>query len=53
LSWHYHQTTSSECRKIAAALLDAYEGAVMRAKVEQSRAAFDRFENLVLARLIV
>jgi|LNFM01.1.fsa_nt_gb TetR/AcrR family transcriptional repressor of nem operon len=46
-------TTSSECRKIAAALVDAYEGAVMRAKVEQSRAPFDRFENLVLARLIV
>lgn len=45
--------SSSECKKIAAALFDAYEDAVMRAKVERSRTPFDRFENLVLARLIV
>lgn len=45
--------SSNECRKIAAAMLDAYEGAVMRAKVDQDRAPFDRFENLVLAALLV
>lgn len=34
--------------QIAVALIDAFEGAVMRAKVERSRAPFDSFERCVL-----
>ncbi len=39
-------------KEIAAALIDAFEGAVMRAKVERSRAPFQRFETSVLPRLL-
>jgi TetR/AcrR family transcriptional repressor of nem operon len=35
-------------RQLAAALIDTFEGAVMRAKVERNRAPFDSFERLVL-----
>jgi TetR/AcrR family transcriptional repressor of nem operon len=38
----------SEPEEVAAALIDAFEGAVLRAKVDRSRAALGRFENLVL-----
>ena len=38
--------------QLAVALIDAFEGAVMRAKVERSRAPFDSFERFVLPALI-
>ena len=39
-------------KPIAAALIDAFEGAVMRAKVERGRGPFQRFEEDVLPRLL-
>jgi TetR/AcrR family transcriptional repressor of nem operon len=39
-------------KQLAAIMIEAYEGAVMRAKVEQNGNAFKRFENMVLPRLI-
>jgi TetR/AcrR family transcriptional repressor of nem operon len=41
-----------DVEEVAAIMVEAYEGAVMRAKVEQSGSAFDRFENAVLPRLL-
>ncbi len=38
--------------QLAIALIDAFEGAVTRAKVERSRAPFDSFERFVLPALI-
>ncbi|BCG01606.1 TetR family transcriptional regulator (plasmid) [Paraburkholderia sp. PGU19] len=38
--------------ELAAILVEAYEGAVMRSKVEQSGATFDRFDAVVLPRLL-
>jgi TetR/AcrR family transcriptional repressor of nem operon len=37
---------------IAAFLLDAYEGALLRARVERSRAPFDRFMQLAFERIL-
>jgi TetR/AcrR family transcriptional regulator, transcriptional repressor for nem operon len=37
---------------IAAFLLDAYEGALLRARVERSRAPFDRFMQLAFDRIL-
>jgi len=37
-----------DAKQLAAALIDTFEGAVMRAKVERSRAPFDSFERCVL-----
>jgi len=37
-----------DAKQLAAALIDTFEGAVMRAKVERSRAPFDNFERCVL-----
>jgi TetR/AcrR family transcriptional repressor of nem operon len=37
---------------LAAALIDAWEGAVMRAKIERSGAAYRRFDTVVLPRLL-
>jgi TetR/AcrR family transcriptional repressor of nem operon len=45
-----HKTDVGE---LAAALVDAWEGAVMRAKIERNGAAFKRFETMVLPRLLV
>jgi TetR/AcrR family transcriptional repressor of nem operon len=39
-------------KQLAAALIDAFEGAVMRAKVERSRAAFENFQRAVLPSLL-
>lgn len=39
-------------QELAAIVIEAYEGAVMRGKIEQSGEAYDRFEKLVLPRLI-
>jgi TetR/AcrR family transcriptional regulator, transcriptional repressor for nem operon len=39
-------------KQIAAALIDAFEGAVMRAKVERGRGPFQRFEKCVLPCLL-
>ncbi|WP_144158202.1 TetR/AcrR family transcriptional regulator [Paraburkholderia sp. BCC1885] len=39
--------------ELAQILIEAYEGAVMRCKVEQSGNALDRFEKKVLPRLLV
>jgi TetR/AcrR family transcriptional regulator, transcriptional repressor for nem operon len=38
--------------RLAVALIDTFEGAVMRAKVERSRAPFDSFKRLVLPALL-
>jgi TetR/AcrR family transcriptional repressor of nem operon len=43
----------ADVQELAAALVDAWEGAVMRAKIERSGAAFKRFETVVLPRLLV
>jgi TetR/AcrR family transcriptional repressor of nem operon len=40
-----------DVRQLAVALIDAFEGAVMRAKVERSRAPFGTFEGCVLPSL--
>jgi TetR/AcrR family transcriptional repressor of nem operon len=39
-------------QQVAGALIDAFEGAVMRTKVERSRAPFDSFERFVLPALV-
>ena len=41
-----------DASQLAVALIDAFEGAVMRAKVERSRAPFDTFERWVLPSLL-
>lgn len=41
-----------DANQLAAALIDTFEGAVMRAKVERSRAPFDSFERCVLPCLL-
>ena len=38
--------------QVAVALIDAFEGAVTRAKVERNRSPFDSFEGLVLPALV-
>jgi TetR/AcrR family transcriptional regulator, transcriptional repressor for nem operon len=38
--------------QLAEIIIEAYEGATMRGKVEQNGNAFERFENVVLPRLI-
>ena len=40
--------TGRDASQLAAALIGTFEGAVMRAKVERSRAPFDNFERCVL-----
>jgi TetR/AcrR family transcriptional repressor of nem operon len=37
---------------LAAALIEAWEGAVMRGKIEQGRRAYQRFESVVVPRLV-
>lgn len=44
--------TGKDPKQIAVALIDTFEGAVMRAKVERSRAPFDSFERFVLPSLV-
>ncbi len=41
-----------DAHQLAAALIDTFEGAVMRAKVELSRAPFESFERCVLPCLL-
>jgi TetR/AcrR family transcriptional repressor of nem operon len=41
-----------DVRELAAALIDAWEGAVMRAKIERSGAAYKRFQTVTLPRLL-
>ena len=38
---------------IAAFLLDAYEGALLRARVQRDRAPFDRFMKLAFERILI
>ena len=45
-------TPGRDTRQLAAALIDAFEGAVMRTKVERSRAPFNSFERCVLPCLL-
>ena len=45
-------SAEKDSAQLAVALIDAFEGAVMRAKVERSRAPFDSFERFVLPALI-
>lgn len=39
-------------KQLAGAMIDAFEGAVMRSKVERSRTPFDSFERVILPSLI-
>ncbi len=41
-----------DLRDLAAAMIESWEGAVMRAKVEQRRSAYRRFEEIVLPSLL-
>ncbi|HEX4364984.1 MAG TPA: TetR family transcriptional regulator C-terminal domain-containing protein [Solirubrobacteraceae bacterium] len=41
-----------DVRELAATLIEAWEGAVMRGKVEQGRDAYERFEAVVVPRLM-
>ena len=45
-------STDRDPGQLAAAMIDAFEGAVMRSKVERSRAPFDIFESLILPSLV-
>jgi TetR/AcrR family transcriptional repressor of nem operon len=38
--------------ELAATLIEAWEGAVMRGQIDQGRAAYERFESVVVPRLI-
>jgi TetR/AcrR family transcriptional regulator, transcriptional repressor for nem operon len=42
----------ADVQELAAALIESWEGAVMRSKIDRSGAAFKRFETVVLPRLI-
>ena len=42
----------ADVEELAAALIESWEGAVMRSKIERSGTAFKRFETVVLPRLI-
>lgn len=42
----------AEPAEVAACLIDAFEGAVLRAKVDQNRTALNRFQDFVLPRLL-
>jgi TetR/AcrR family transcriptional regulator, transcriptional repressor for nem operon len=42
----------SNAADLAAFLLDAYEGALLRARVERDRAPFDRFMKLAFERIL-
>jgi TetR/AcrR family transcriptional regulator, transcriptional repressor for nem operon len=46
-------STDRKAADIAAFLLDAYEGALLRARVERSRAPFDRFMKLAFEQLLI
>lgn len=41
-----------DARAWTAIIVEAFEGAVMRGKIEQNRNAYDRFEEIVLPRLL-
>ncbi|GGI55144.1 TetR/AcrR family transcriptional regulator [Oxalicibacterium solurbis] len=45
------KASMAERRNIAASLVDAFEGAVMRAKIDRNRGSFDRFDKTLAARL--
>jgi TetR/AcrR family transcriptional repressor of nem operon len=38
---------------IAAFLIDAFEGAVLRTKIDQDRTALRRFETIVFSRILI
>jgi TetR/AcrR family transcriptional regulator, transcriptional repressor for nem operon len=42
----------ADVEELAAALIESFEGTVMRSKIERSGAAFKRFETVVLPRLL-
>ena len=45
-------TPGKDPKQLAAALIDAFEGAVMRAKVERGRGPFENFQRCVLPSLL-
>jgi TetR/AcrR family transcriptional regulator, transcriptional repressor for nem operon len=45
-------STQTPASDLAAFLLDAYEGAILRARVEKTTAAFDRFMTLAFDRIL-
>ena len=44
--------TDTSASELSAFLLDAYEGAILRARVEQSMAPFDRFRTLAFGKIL-
>ena len=46
-------STKTPAADLAAFLLDAYEGALLRARVEKSGRAFDRFMTVVFTQVLV
>ncbi|MDW3682889.1 TetR family transcriptional regulator C-terminal domain-containing protein [Cupriavidus sp. CV2] len=44
--------TQTSAADLAAFLLDAYEGAILRSRVEKSSRAFERFETLVFEKIL-
>jgi TetR/AcrR family transcriptional regulator, transcriptional repressor for nem operon len=46
-------STSAQAGRLAIFLLDSYEGAILRARVEKSRRAFDAFMSVVFAQILV
>ena len=46
-------TTKTPAADLAAFLLDAYEGALLRARVEKSGRAFDRFMKVTFTQILV
>ncbi|MGD0493142.1 MAG: TetR family transcriptional regulator C-terminal domain-containing protein, partial [Steroidobacteraceae bacterium] len=45
-------STNAHAHRLAIFLLDSYEGAVLRAKVEKSRHAFDAFMRVVFTQIL-
>jgi TetR/AcrR family transcriptional repressor of nem operon len=46
-------STSTSAGTLAVALLDSYEGAILRARVEKNRRAFDAFMRVVFTKVLV
>jgi TetR/AcrR family transcriptional regulator, transcriptional repressor for nem operon len=49
---HHELAADRQIEDLAAALIEAWEGAVMRGKVEQQRESYQRFEAITLPRLL-
>ena len=45
--------SKTPAKELAAFILDAYEGALLRARVERSNAPFDRFMQLAFKQILI